>query len=129
MKSSVTSATKLRPRGVRRGEPQGGPRAWSSCYGNCSRPNLAGCRNGPRSASAKAPHLKWSAGPGKFWLLKRWKACSARDRLTQQQFQILAPQVPDKALVGIDDGGGQIAFALLQLQNFLLHRIASDQAV
>src|SRR5450755_2936826 len=49
--------------------------------------------------------------------------------LGQQQFQILALEVADQAVIFADDGGGQIALGALQLQNFLFDSIARDQAI
>ena len=38
-------------------------------------------------------------------------------------------QVTDQAVVLADDGGGQIALGLLQLEDFFLHGVARDQPV
>src|SRR4051812_28544543 len=47
----------------------------------------------------------------------------------QQQLQVLAAEAADDAVVGGDDRVGQVLFALLELQDFFLHRVLGDQPV
>ena len=47
----------------------------------------------------------------------------------QQELQILAREVLDEAVVGVEDGVGEVALALLELEDLLLDGVAADQAV
>src|SRR4051812_38529068 len=49
--------------------------------------------------------------------------------LAQQEFEVFALKRSDHAIVGRDDGVGQIAFALLKLQHFFFDRIARDESI
>ncbi len=49
--------------------------------------------------------------------------------LGKQQFQIFPLQISYKTVIRADDGVGQIAFGLLQLEDLLLDRIARNQAI
>ncbi|MBL8292448.1 MAG: hypothetical protein JNN08_11465 [Bryobacterales bacterium] len=46
----------------------------------------------------------------------------------QEQFQILALQFRDQALVLADDGGGEFALGVLELEDFLFYGVARDEA-
>lgn len=47
----------------------------------------------------------------------------------QKQLEVLTPERADQALIGRDDGVGQLPLGLLQLQDFLLHGVLGDQPV
>src|SRR5207244_2766331 len=47
----------------------------------------------------------------------------------KQQVQVFTTQAAKQAVVGVDDGVGQGALALLQFQHFLFHGVARDQAI
>src|SRR3954469_8735952 len=49
--------------------------------------------------------------------------------LRQQQLEVIRRELPQDAVLLADDGVGELALALLQLQDFLLDRVARDEAV
>ena len=49
--------------------------------------------------------------------------------LGQQQFEVFATEFADEGVVGVDDGIGEFAFALLQLQYFFLDGVLGDEAI
>src|SRR5262245_15211923 len=59
-----------------------------------------------------------------------WNPCSDAQsyRSGEQQLQILPRQAREQAMVGLDDGVGEIALGLLQLQDLLFNGVAGDDA-
>ena len=49
--------------------------------------------------------------------------------LAQQQFQVVGGEVADDAVVGGDDGVGEVFLGLLQFEDFVLDGVFGDQAV
>jgi hypothetical protein len=49
--------------------------------------------------------------------------------LRQQQLQIFLAHAADEAVVGVDDGVGEVAFGFLELEDFFLDGVAGDEAV
>src|ERR1039457_2762529 len=49
--------------------------------------------------------------------------------LRQQEFEVFALQIANETVVFAQDGVGQIALGLLQLEHLFLHRVARNQAV
>src|ERR1017187_1582598 len=48
---------------------------------------------------------------------------------SQQQLQILPLQIPNETVVLADNGGGQLALGVLQLQDLLFYGVARDQPI
>src|SRR5436190_8316426 len=49
--------------------------------------------------------------------------------LRKQHFQVFAIETGKGAIVGSQDGIGQIAFGVLQLQDLFFHRVLGDDAI
>src|SRR4051812_47281860 len=47
----------------------------------------------------------------------------------EEELEVVAGQVGDQAVVGVEDGVGEVALALLELEDLLLDGVAADQAV
>ena len=60
---------------------------------------------------------------------REFAAAGQLGRAGEQQLQILAAQLPDQAVIRVDDRVGQVALALLQLQHLFLDRVLGDQAI
>ena len=61
-------------------------------------------------------------------------ACSARRHhsapvLRKQELEVFAGEVGDHAVVGVEDGVGEVALLLLEFEDLLLDGVAADQAV
>src|SRR5262249_480750 len=56
-------------------------------------------------------------------------SCFHTSHSRQQQFQIFFGQVADEAVVGVDDGVGEIAFGVLEREDFFFDCVAGDDAV
>ena len=63
------------------------------------------------------------------------KVCQANGRprservSRQQELEVVAGEGGDHAVVGVEDGVGQVALLLLELEDLLLDGAAADQAV
>src|SRR6476646_6463219 len=49
--------------------------------------------------------------------------------LRQQQFQVLAAEARQDAVIGSNDGVSQLAFGSLQFQDFLFHSVSRDKTI
>src|SRR3974390_1628662 len=51
------------------------------------------------------------------------------EALGEQEGQVFGAQVPNHAVLAADNRGDQVALALLQFQDFLLHSVAGNQSI
>ena len=75
----------------------------------------------PTEGDEKAPHLAWGSNASSDFLRSTL--------LGQQQFDVFGGEVADEAVLPSDDGVGEVALSLLQLQNFFLDGVTGDEAV
>src|SRR5579859_5320854 len=62
-------------------------------------------------------------------LLRNMQFVVRNTPLRQQQFQVVAAELADQAVIGADDRVGQVALGLLELEDLFFDRVLGDEAI
>src|SRR4051812_12500751 len=102
-----------------------------SGYGHPEIPARAIGVQGPTPGSRRRDpsHPMWLGALGRKiigWLGSRLRDPGTRRDSGQQELQVVAGQVLEQTVVGVEDGVGEVALALLELEDLLLDGVAAD---